>query len=733
MTVVQRNIDAPAPAQPTYRNPHAAHAVDASGMASAQNAISGDEFLTALADLPGVVLYQRVVTPDEQIYYSYISEGTRDIFGVSAEEILSNPEALFRTHGSDYSAKFRERLLSASKSLTTWDVEASLVTSDGHKKYTHAIARPSRKADNSVVWTGIILDETRTREAVVEGLSQGLVLYDADDKLILRNSHYLKLYPSLAEIAVPGAHYCNVVRAEATNFENAAHLQERIERHRDPHNMFELRLADNQWILVNEHRTGDGGTVVHYTDISKIKQREGEINYLAHHDSLTDLANRTTFLAKIKDASARYRRWGEKYTVFMLDLDRFKNVNDTLGHPAGDSMLKETARRLRSMLRETDVLARLGGDEFAIIQSGEPSQREGAIGLANKIIAAVSEPYDIAGNKVQIGVSIGIVLAPDHGTEPNELLKEADLALYRSKSNGRNDYCFFDVEMGTIANARQKLEVELREAVARNELELHYQPLVDFKTLKLSGMEALIRWRHPQRGLVPPVQFIPLAEETGLINRIGEWILERACTDAAAWPMPIKVSVNLSPVQLSNPNLLDVILCALVESGLPPARLELEITETALFKSDLDCLAVMRRLKNLGVSIALDDFGTGYSSLAQLTMFPFDKIKIDKSFTQNLGLRPECAAIIAAVITLTQKLGITTTAEGIETLEQFRELTLAGVDTAQGYLLDRPLPAADIDFNRSYGDRLVQSAAPVTTSECSAVPRRVTSRSQSSL
>jgi len=727
MTVVQRNTasDAPAPAQPTQRNPDAAHDVDASGTASAQDAFPVDEFLTALATLPGVVLYQRVVTPDERIYYSYISEGARDIFGVSAEEILSNPEALFRTHDSGYSAKFRERLLSASKSLTTWDVEASLVTRDGHKKYTHAIAQPDRKADGSVVWTGIILDETRTREAVVENLSQGFLLYDADDKLILRNSHYLKLYPSLAEIAVPGALYRDIVHAEATNIRNAPNVQERVERHHGPRNMFELRLADKQWILVDEHRTGDGGTVVHYTDISEIKQREGEIIYLAHYDSLTDLANRTTFLTKIEDASARHRRWGENFTVFMLDLDRFKNINDTLGHPAGDIMLKETARRLRSILRETDVLARLGGDEFAVIQAGEPAQREGAIGLANRIITAVSEPYDIAGNKVQIGVSIGIVLAPDHGTEPNDLLKKADLALYRSKSNGRNDYSFFDPAMSTIADARQKLETELREAIARNELELHYQPLVDFKTLKLCGMEALIRWRHPQRGLIPPVQFIPIAEETGLINRIGEWILERACTDAAAWPIPIKVSVNLSPVQLSNSNLLDVVLCALVESGLPPERLELEITETALFNNDIDCLAVMRRLKNLGVSIALDDFGTGYSSLAQLTMFPFDKIKIDKSFIQNLGARPECAAIVAAVITLTHKLGITTTAEGIETLEQFRELTLAGVDTAQGYLLDRPTLAADLDFDRIYGDRLVESAAPVSSSESHAAPRRI--------
>ena len=727
MTVVPRNVasDAPESTSDEQLNPGAAHDANASGVSSAPDAFQTNEFFTALAKLPGVVLYQRVVTPDERIYYSYISEGARDIFGVSAEEILSNPDALFSTHGSDYREKFRERLLTASKSLTTWDVEASLVTRDGRKKYTHAIARPDRKPDGSVVWTGIILDETRTREAVVESLSQGFVLYDADDKLVMRNSHYFKLYPTLTQVAVPGALYCDVVRAESSRIDNAPDVQERINRHRDARSMFELQISDKQWVMVNEHRTSEGNTVVLYTDISEIKQREGEISYLAQHDSLTGLTNRTSFLTKIEEAGARFRRWGEKFTVFMLDLDRFKNINDTLGHPAGDELLKETARRLKSALRETDILARLGGDEFAIVQVGETAQREGAIALADRIITAIAQPYDISGILVQIGVSIGIARASDDGIDPNELLKKADLALYRTKSEGRNGFRFFDVTMSQFADERQQLETDLREAIARNELELHYQPLVDFETLKLCGMEALIRWRHPQRGLVSPSQFIPIAEETGLISRIGEWILEKACADAATWPKAIKVSINLSPVQLSNSNLLDVILCSLVESGLSPERLELEITETALFKNDLDCLTVMRRLKNIGVSIALDDFGTGYSSLGQLTMFPFDRIKIDKSFTQNLGKRLECSAIVAAVVTLTQKLGIKTTAEGIETVEQFRELELAGINTAQGYLFDRAMPASDLDFDRIYSDRLVEYTADVPSSESRAVTRRI--------
>jgi diguanylate cyclase (GGDEF)-like protein len=685
---------------------------------------ASDEFLATIASLPGVVLYQRVVAPDQKIYYSYISEGARDIFGVSANEILANPDALFSTHGSDYKSKFRERLLSASKSLTVWDVEASLVTRDGRKKYTHAIARPTPQEDGSVVWTGIILDETRTREAVVECLSQGFLLFDSDDKLVLRNSHYLKLYPSMSDVAVPGALYHDIVRAESTSLHSPSVAQERIERHRETRRVFELELADKQWVMVNENRTGDGNTVVLYTDISDIKQREREISYLAHYDSLTGLANRSTFLTKIEEAGARHRRWGETFNVFMMDLDRFKNVNDTMGHPAGDMMLNETARRLKSLLRETDVLARLGGDEFAIIQTAETNQQSSAIELAHKIITAVSDPYQIVGNKVQVGVSIGIALAPDHGIEAHDLLKKADLALYRTKSEGRNDYRIFDATMGRIADARQKLEAELREAIAEDQLEVHYQPIVDFVTHELCGMEALARWRHPQRGLIPPSQFIPIAEETGLINRIGEWILERACAEAATWPKPIKVAVNLSPIQLGNANLLDVVLCALVESGLPPERLELEITETALFNNDVDCLAVMLRLKNLGVSIALDDFGTGYSSLAQLTMFPFDKIKIDKSFTQNLGARPEYAAIVAAVITLAQKLGITTTAEGIETVNQFQDLTVAGVNSAQGYLLDQPAPGADLDFNRRYGDRVAGRSSLLQTHDDRMTSRR---------
>jgi diguanylate cyclase (GGDEF)-like protein/PAS domain S-box-containing protein len=434
-------------------------------------------------------------------------------------------------------------------------------------------------------------------------------------------------------------------------------------------------------------------------DVTERTRADERIKYMAHHDLLTGLSNRALFMEKIEEAGARLRRRGETFSVFMLDLDRFKNVNDSLGHPEGDLLLKETARRLKSSLRETDVLARLGGDEFAILQSAETDQHDGAVGLADRIIRIINEPFDIGGNKVTIGTSIGIAFAPQDGVEPSELMKKADLALYRTKSEGRNGYRFFDPQMTADADALHQLEHDLRDALSRDELEVHYQPIIDIKTRKPIGAEALARWRHPQKGFVPPDEFIPIAEETGLIIPIGEWVLQKACADAMTWPPYLKVSVNLSPVQFRKCNLLDVILCALVESGLPPERLELEITESVLVENEVDVLATINQLKNLGITIALDDFGTGYSSLRYLTKFPFDKIKIDKSFTQNLTKRAECATIVSAVRALGRGLNIVTTAEGVETERQFDMLAAAGVNLAQGYMFGRPCPASELDSN----------------------------------
>jgi diguanylate cyclase (GGDEF)-like protein/PAS domain S-box-containing protein len=446
-------------------------------------------------------------------------------------------------------------------------------------------------------------------------------------------------------------------------------------------------------------------------DATERKKTEQRIAFLAHHDALTGLANRTALAQKIEEAAARQRERGESFAVLLLDLDRFKQVNDTLGHPAGDTLLTEVATRLKSLLRETDVLARLGGDEFAIIQAGEADQRDAAKTLAQRIIELLARPFEIDWGDINIGASIGIALAPEHETGADELLKMADLALYRAKSAGRNGYCFFDPQMSEIASARQEIENDLRRAIQQNELELHYQPIVDAKTRKICSVEALVRWRHPSKGLIFPDKFIPLAEETGLINQIGDWVLRTACAEAAGWPADVKLAVNLSLVQFRKTDLADVVMRALVDSKLRPERLELEITETALIESAAECLPALRQFKNLGITIVLDDFGTGYSSLSQLAMFPFDRIKIDKSFTQNLTKRSECAAIISATLTLAQSLDIATTAEGVETVDQYRLLRLAGVTSLQGYLFKRPGPASEIDFGATYGGNAIGEAA----------------------
>jgi diguanylate cyclase (GGDEF)-like protein/PAS domain S-box-containing protein len=446
-------------------------------------------------------------------------------------------------------------------------------------------------------------------------------------------------------------------------------------------------------------------------DVTERKKSEQRIAFMAHHDALTGLANRAAVAQKIDQAAGRQRRWGDPFTVLLLDLDRFKHVNDTLGHSAGDALLRETAMRLKSLLRETDVLARLGGDEFAIIQSGESNQRAAASALSERIIEITARPFNLDGSEVSIGTSIGIALAPEHGTKPDSLLKMADMALYSAKSGGRNGYRFFDPDMGAAADARLALESELRYAIARNEFELHYQPIIDTKTLRICGAEALVRWRHPVKGLIGPDQFIPLAEDTGAIVQIGEWVLQTACIHAAKWPAHVKVAVNLSPVQFRKTNLSDVVMNALACAGLPPERLEIEITETALIETASECLPTLRHLKAAGIAIALDDFGTGYSSLSQLTMFPFDKIKIDKSFTQNLTKRAECAAIISAALTLAQNLDISTTAEGVETKEQYKLLRLAGVTSLQGYYFQRPCPVSEIDFDTCFASAPIADVA----------------------
>jgi len=428
-------------------------------------------------------------------------------------------------------------------------------------------------------------------------------------------------------------------------------------------------------------------------------ERRVEVRTLElRHDSLTGVPNRMAFSERLEEGLARLHQRQEPFTVFLLDIDGFKHINDTLGHAAGDMLLKELAQRLSASLGATDFVARLGGDEFAIIQSDEVDQREGAIALALKVLKVAAQPVQLAGRNISVGTSIGIALAPADGTDAGVLLQRADLALYRVKAEGRNNFCFFEVEMSQASDERLQMLSDMRDALIRNEFEVYYQPIFDAKTSRACAVEALVRWHHPVQGLILPDRFIPLAEETGLMEPLGQWVLQQACRDATAWPAHIKIAVNLSTVQLTSP-LFDVVTHALHESGLGPERLELEITESMLMKNVERNSAIFRQLKNIGVSIVLDDFGMGYSSLSYLTMLPFEKIKVDKSFTQGLANNIGCMASVASVLTLARHLDMVVTAEGVETKQQFQLLRAAGVHQVQGYLFGRPSPVSELNFD----------------------------------
>ena len=426
---------------------------------------------------------------------------------------------------------------------------------------------------------------------------------------------------------------------------------------------------------------------------------------MARHDALTGIANRSVLIEKVEEALARLRQTGEPFAVLMLDLDLFKTINDSLGHPVGDELLKVVAARLSACVREADTVARLGGDEFAIVASAAGDQREAAAATAKRLLEAVSAPCDIDGHQIDIGTSIGVALAPAHGSDVDQLMKSADLALYKAKAEGRDRYRFFEDAMAVEARTRRTLQADLRNALTNNELELHYHPIVDIQTMDMAGVEALIRWRHPQRGMIAPGEFISVAEETGLINPIGEWVLRQACADAVGWPAHVKVSVNLSPVQFRKVSPIEICRRALADCGLPAERLEVEITESVLLHGSEENVEALHQLRLLGISIVLDDFGTGYSSLSYLRMFPFNKIKIDRSFVHELSHSADSASIVSAVASLGRNLRISTVAEGIETQEQLVLVRAAGCTHAQGFLFGKPCPAAELTFQRFPGRR----------------------------
>ena len=531
-------------------------------------------------------------------------------------------------------------------------------------------------------------------EAALNNMSQGLSMFDAAERLVVCNQRYVQMYDLPSELAVPGVRWQDIIacRFAVVGYAGVS-LEDVLSEQRARHQRcspadYIRELNDGRTVLVTCRPMGEGGWVSTHEDITERRRSEVRIAHMARHDALTDLPNRVLLREQMERSLVRTQR-DEKCAVMCLDLDHFKETNDTLGHPIGDALLRATAERLRQCVREIDTIARLGGDEFAVIQSAI-DRPEDASTLARRIIQSIGEPFEIQNHQIVVGASIGIALAPGDGADADQLLRNADMALYKAKADGRGTHRFFEPEMDARLQARRALELDMRKALSANEFELHYQPSLNVLTRQISGFEALVRWRHPTQGMITPAEFIPLAEETGLILPLGELVLHQACAEAAKWPEDIKVAVNLSPSQFRSRNLVQMVMNALSASGLPGRRLELEITESVLLQDNETTLTILYEFRKLGAGIAMDDFGTGYSSLSYLRKFPFDKIKIDRSFVKDLE-RDDAEAIIRAMVGLSAGLGMGITAEGVETEAQFQKVVAEGCTEVQGYLVSPPV------------------------------------------
>ncbi|MGE7413710.1 putative bifunctional diguanylate cyclase/phosphodiesterase [Methylobacterium tarhaniae] len=564
---------------------------------------------------------------------------------------------------------------------------------DGSTLVLHEDATDRARADAKLAEQKSRLDHALTH------MSHGLVLFDAAHRVTVVNRQFLDLYGLSPETVHPGITAEELIhrRTEAGNFpgltpeEAWRQVSERLAsrtRYR-----LDQTLVDGRVIAVTYAPAPEGGFVTVHEDVTAAKRAEAQIVHMARHDALTGLPNRALLHEGLAEALAR---GGGVTAVLCLDLDRFKAVNDTLGHAVGDKLLCQVTARLNAVIRNEAegglaILARLGGDEFALVL--RPTTRFRAGRLAGRLIEAVARDYEIDGKRIAVGLSAGIALTPTDGQDPEGLLRAADMALYRAKAEGRGIHRFFEPAMDVAIQTRRGVELDLRTALAEQQFALAFQPFLGLAANRIAGFEALVRWHHPARGVVSPAAFVPVAEETGMIVPLGEWVLRQACREAARWPQALRVSVNLSPVQFRSGDIDATVIAALREANLDPHRLELEITEGVLLQEDASTLAILHRLKGLGVRIAMDDFGTGYSSLGYLRAFPFDKIKIDRAFVADLSVRPDALAIVRAVTTLADSMGMTTTAEGVETEEQLAHLRGAGCTEVQGYLISRPVAA----------------------------------------
>ncbi len=582
----------------------------------------------------------------------------------------------------------------------------------------------SRGATREGGFVAVIADITRLKDqgtrleainlrldTALANMSQGLCLFDAEGKLAVVNGRYSELFhlpPGRVQLGL------TLLELIALRVEHGNHAGATVEslvmekmavvERRTP-GALTMPLSDGRVLSVLLRPAPKGGWAITYEDVTERRQAEEKVVFMARHDALTRLPNRTLFSECLLKAIGNMGRT-QGLAVLCLDLDRFKVINDTLGHAAGDLLLRAVAGRLQDCLRDGDTVSRVGGDEFTVIQAG-PYTREGAIALAERIIAATNEPFDLDGQRATVGVSVGIAIAPRDGVSPDPLLRNADMALYRAKSEGRGTWRFFEPEMDASIRARRAMGAALRDALANGEFELHYQPIYDLDYDRVRAFEALLRWRHPEFGYVQPSEFIPVAEELGLMVTLGRWVLHKACAEATRWPAHISVSVNVSPAQFGSGQLVQTVADALRSAQLPGPRLSLEITETVLFSKSMANLAVIEELRGIGVRTSLDDFGTGYSSLSYLATFPIDQIKIDQSFIRNLG-KTGTAVIVRAIVGLADNLSLRVVAEGVETMEQVQWLRNAGCDDVQGYLLGEPSAPQDLArlFDMRVGEAL---------------------------
>jgi diguanylate cyclase (GGDEF)-like protein/PAS domain S-box-containing protein len=629
-------------------------------------------------------------TPMRDIFASRIKNGTYDVNDAGA--FVDSWTNSFGQNSTRTQQLADGRIISVSRGRTA----------DGGRVSTHQDITESQNLTARLQARELQLRETNLLlDAALNNMVQGLAMFDREHRLVVANHRFAELYGLKPDQVKPGFSMREIIEHRAANGdlpgkktdEVLSAILSRLQGNGECE--YTARLANGRYISVSAKPMADGCTVTTHHDITEQRRSEAKIVHMAMHDALTGLANRVLFHERTNEALASARR-GQLLAVHFLDLDNFKNVNDTLGHPAGDKLLKIVTGRLLKLIRETDTVARMGGDEFAILQTAV-AQPADASTLARRVIETLGEPYEIDGHQVVIGASVGIALGPSDGNFPDQLIRNADLALYRAKADGKGTLSFFEKQMDALIQQRRILESDMRKAMAAGEFELFYQPVVNLVSNDICGCEALIRWRHPTKGLVPPSSFIPLAEELGLIVQLGDWAIREACAAAAHWPQSVRIAVNLSPVQFRSAGLLQTVVGALASSGLAPQRLELEITETILLDNSEATLSTLYRLRELGVCIALDDFGTGYSSLSYLQSFPFDRIKIDRSFIKDIGDGAGSLNIVRALTALATGLGMETTAEGVETEFQRDTVRGEGCTEMQGFLFSPALPVAELE------------------------------------